>query len=189
MEGGAKFLKKQHTKKLKQYKNKLRSLRQKHVKTNSAKMRKQQQIAQTLKHLKQLRARRTRRLRRRVAPATAVATLSPVDMKVKYASSYIQPIVSAHSSPASNLTVSIPSPVPPLEPSEQFDNISPVASSVGTDVSMLTASPAGALAPAMMNISPITDNHSDQGSLHLSDLGSPASNTSSPATTIATNSM
>ena len=206
MEGGVKYLKsnKKTKKYIKHYKNVLRSLRRKHLKTASAKLRRQHQIAQTMKRLDKLRRvsrRRRAPLRNRVSVATAVS--SPITQK--YASSHIQPIVSARSSPSSNLTVVVPSPPSPIEPSEHLGTISPnstilsidditpdlspVPSSIGTDTSM---TPTGANAP-VVNISPITmnsDTHSDQGSLHMSDLGNPSPpNTASPATTVATNSM
>lgn len=178
MEGGAKFLKKNTKKQLKHLKHALRSLRQKHVKTASAKLRKQQQIKQTLKKIDKLRGknatRRRSTLRRRRALATAISTPSTSTTTTsratqKYASSRIVPIVSSHLSPSSNLTTSLPSPPAPIEPSENLSfspisansslmsvsdvtpNLSPVPSSIGTDTSVTPASPTGVVAAVFPN--------------------------------------
>jgi len=191
MEGGAKFLKKNTKKQLKHLKHALRSLRQKHVKTASAKLRKQQQIKQTMKKIDRLRGknatRRRSTLRRRRALATAISTPSTSTntsrVTQKYASSRIVPIVSPHLSPSSNLTTSLPSPPSPIEPSENLSfspisanssvmsvsdvtpNLSPVPSSIGTDTSVTPASPMGAVAAVFpnnnANISPITVETND----------------------------
>jgi hypothetical protein len=191
MEGGAKFLKKNTKKQLKHLKHALRSLRQKHVKTASAKLRKQQQIKQTMKKIDRLRGknatRRRSTLRRRRALATAISTPSTSTntsrVTQKYASSRIVPIVSPHLSPSSNLTTSLPSPPAPIEPSENLSfspisanssvmsvsdvtpNLSPVPSSIGTDTSVTPASPMGAVAAVFpnnnANISPITVETND----------------------------
>jgi len=221
MEGGAKFLKK---KQIKHYKTVLRSLRQKHVKTPSAKIRKLRDIAKTLKKLQKLRhGKQTKHhqrhrvlrktLRRRNVPSTmvlATAVTTPESLKQKYASSHIQPIVSSRSSPSSNLTLTFPSPQQPYEPSENLslstiaDNnstiqtidditpdLSPIASSIGTDTSVTPASP---IMPqdinqnmGMPSMSPLTNT--SQGSMSLGELNVPTPNSASPATTVETRSM